>query len=282
MEKRLKDYLQYCAFCCTKIEDYSEEERKKLATGMLVQIGFFQHERLVHLLVTLTFAILALLTMICFFVAVTPVLLVALALFLILLIPYIRHYYILENGVQKLYEYYDIINAEKGNIMELWDIYDVNKKRTGRTMKRNDWNMQPGDYHLSVLGVIRRPDGKYLITKRAMDKAWAPGWWEVSGGAAQAGEDSEDAVKREILEETGLDVSGCPGGFVFSYRRDNPEEKDNYFVDIYRYEMDFTEEDVKLQEEETNGFMIADIEQIQAFAKEGIFLHYDSIKEVFI
>lgn len=46
--------------------------------------------------------------------------------------------------------------------------------------------------------------------------------------------------------------------------------------------MDFTEEDVKLQEEETNGFMIADLEQIQAFAKEGIFLHYDSIKEVFI
>lgn len=113
MEKRLKDYLQYCAFCCTKIEDYSEKDRKILAEKMLVQIGFFQHERLVHLLVTLTFAILALLTMLCFFVAVTPVLLMALALFLILLIPYIRHYYILENGVQKLYEYYDIINAEK-------------------------------------------------------------------------------------------------------------------------------------------------------------------------
>ena len=28
-------------------------------------------------------------------------------LLLILLIPYIRHYYILENGVQKLYTYYD-------------------------------------------------------------------------------------------------------------------------------------------------------------------------------
>ena len=26
--------------------------------------------------------------------------------------------------------------------MELWDIYDSDKKRTGRTMKRNDWNLK--------------------------------------------------------------------------------------------------------------------------------------------
>ena len=58
--------------------------------------------------------------------------------------------------------------------MELWDIYDRDKQRTGRTMKRNDWHMQPGDFHLTVLGVIRHTNGKYLITKRVMTKAWAP------------------------------------------------------------------------------------------------------------
>ena len=31
--------------------------------------------------------------------------------------------------------------------MEQWDIYDENKQKTGRTMNRNDWNMQPGDFH---------------------------------------------------------------------------------------------------------------------------------------
>ena len=36
--------------------------------------------------------------------------------------------------------------------MELWDIYDENKERTGRTMKHNDWNMKPGEFHLTVLG----------------------------------------------------------------------------------------------------------------------------------
>ena len=140
--------------------------------------------------------------------------------------------------------------------VEMWDIYDKDKKRTGRTMKRNDWSLEDGEYHLTVLGVIKRPDGKFLITKRAMDKAWAPGWWEISGGAAMAGEDSEDAIKREILEETGLDVNGAKGGFLFSYHRQNPSEGDNYFVDVYRFEMDFTDSDIKLQDAETKDFMI--------------------------
>ena len=135
--------------------------------------------------------------------------------------------------------------------MELWDIYDSNKQRTGRTMKRNDWCLKDGEYHLTVLGVVVRPDGKFLITQRVMTKAWAPGWWEVSGGAAQAGEDSQDAVKREILEETGLDVTGCEGGYLFTYHRENPGKGDNYFVDVYRFIKDFDEKEVKPQEEET-------------------------------
>lgn len=165
--------------------------------------------------------------------------------------------------------------------MEMWDIYDRNKQRTGRTMKRNDWCLQDGEYHLTVLGVVARPDGKFLITKRVMTKAWAPGWWEVSGGAVQAGEESKDAVIREVKEETGLDVSRAEGGYLFSYKRENPGEGDNYFVDIYRFIMDFDESDVCPQEEETDGFMLATAEQIKEFAAQGIFLHYDSIKRVF-
>ena len=93
--------------------------------------------------------------------------------------------------------------------MEFWDIYDADKKPTGRTMKRNDWCLKDGEYHLTVLGVVARPDKTFLITKRVMTKAWAPGWWEVSGGAAQAGEGSREAVLREVKEETGLDITKC-------------------------------------------------------------------------
>ena len=150
--------------------------------------------------------------------------------------------------------------------MEFWDIYDENKKPTGRTMKRNDWCLKDGEYHLTVLGVVARPDGTFLITKRVMTKAWAPGWWEVSGGAAQAGEESYEAVLREVKEETGLDARN---------------EGDNYFVDVYRFIMDIDENDLHLQTEETDGYMFASPDQIREFAADGKFLHYDSIKKAF-
>ena len=132
-----------------------------------------------------------------------------------------------------------------------------------------------------MLGVIARPDGTFLITKRVMTKAWAPGCWEVSGGAAQAGEESCEAVFREVQEETGLDVRGAEGGYIFTYKRENPGEGDNYFVDVYRFVMDVDEKDLKLQTEETDGYMFATAEQIKAFAEEDKFLHYESIKRVF-
>ncbi len=165
--------------------------------------------------------------------------------------------------------------------MEYWDIYDKDKMRTGRTMKRNDWQLQEGEYHLTVLGVIARPDGRFLITKRVETKAWAPGCWEVPGGAAMAGEDSLTAVKREVREETGLDVTGWEGGYLFTYRRENPGEGDNYFVDVYRFVADFSMEEVRLQEAETAGGMLAERKVIAALAAEGKFLHYDSIKKAF-
>ena len=165
--------------------------------------------------------------------------------------------------------------------MELWDIYDADKKPTGRTMKRNDWCLKNGEYHLTVLGVVARPDGKFLITKRVMTKAWAPGWWEVSGGAAQAGEASYDAVLREVREETGLDVSRADGGYLFTYKRENPGEGDNYFVDVYRFVMDIDEKNLHLQAAETDGYMFATLDEIKVFAAEGKFLHYDSIKKAF-
>lgn len=74
---------------------------------LLIQIGFFQHERLIHLIVTVLFALM---TILVFLMAVTNFSLwtgVLLLLLMALLIPYIKHYWLLENGTQKLYQYYD-------------------------------------------------------------------------------------------------------------------------------------------------------------------------------
>ena len=73
----------------------------------LVQVGFFQHERLIHLIVTFTFALLELLAILLSMIVDSLFTLLLPVVILILLIPYIRHYYILENEVQKMYAQYD-------------------------------------------------------------------------------------------------------------------------------------------------------------------------------
>ena len=73
----------------------------------LVQVGFFQHERLIHLIVTVTFALLEMLAIVLSVISNSLFTLLLHIVILILLIPYIRHYYILENEVQKMYGQYD-------------------------------------------------------------------------------------------------------------------------------------------------------------------------------
>ena len=102
----------------------------------------------------------------------------------------------------------------------------------------------------------------------------APG--EIVKGAVDALNESE-----KILEETGIDVSSCRDAYAFTYHRENPGEGDNYFVDVYRFELEFDEADVHPQEEETDGFMLATVDEIAELGRQGVFLHYDSIKQVF-
>jgi hypothetical protein len=85
-------------------ENRTSAERAKFEAGMLKRISFYQHERLIHLIVTVLFAFLTILSLFAEFAFGGFLLLTA--VFLVLLIPYIYHYYFLENSVQKLYKLY--------------------------------------------------------------------------------------------------------------------------------------------------------------------------------
>ena len=105
MKKRIQSYMAYMDQQLEHIESGLSYE--ELCIQHEKQLAYFMHERLVHLLVTLTFAILAFVT---FFMAVMNFsmgMIVLFFAFLILLIPYIMHYYLLENSVQYMYRQYD-------------------------------------------------------------------------------------------------------------------------------------------------------------------------------
>lgn len=118
MEERLKGYLlkmeKQSVLWGKEVDSIlTEQEKEQQMEDLLLQIGFFQHERLVHLIVTVTFALLTMLAILGALLVPQPALFALILLLLILLIPYIRHYYILENGVQKLYHYYDLLLSAK-------------------------------------------------------------------------------------------------------------------------------------------------------------------------
>jgi len=92
-----------------------EYDWETLRENHLVQISFFQHERLIHLIVTALFALIEFALAAVTVNAFTPAIFALCILVLALLIPYVGHYYLLENEVQKLYAQYDLIekNYEK-------------------------------------------------------------------------------------------------------------------------------------------------------------------------
>ena len=79
----------------------------RLGGEMLIRIVFYQHERLIHLIVTAAFAVMTILS---FAAAYNNGLFLLIAgLFLLLDIPYVIHYFFLENSTQKLYKlYYEV------------------------------------------------------------------------------------------------------------------------------------------------------------------------------
>ena len=74
---------------------------------LLREIQFWQHERFIHLIVTFLFAIVTVAVLLVMVLYASIPLFALFVMLLVLLLPYIKHYYILENGVQTLYVMYE-------------------------------------------------------------------------------------------------------------------------------------------------------------------------------
>lgn len=108
MWNRLKSYIAQIEKLL--LEKPAGTDWSAVKEELLVQIGFFQHERLIHLLVTLAFALLMVLFLALMLLTKIWLLAAVFGLIFILLIFYFIHYYRLENGVQKLYSLYDKVS----------------------------------------------------------------------------------------------------------------------------------------------------------------------------
>lgn len=60
---------------------------------------------------------------------------------------------------------------------------------------------------LVVGAVITDGAGRVFVQRRSPDRALFPGAWDMVGGHAEPGEDALDALRREVREETGWELS---------------------------------------------------------------------------
>lgn len=114
---------------------------------------------------------------------------------------------------------------------ELVDIVDENDQVLYQTTKGKAHI--EGLLHRCVIGLVINSNGEHVLVKQTPDRQDAGQYVSPVGGHVQAGENTDDALKRETEEEIGLkDISfKCIGKKIFS--REVIGRKENHFFIVY-------------------------------------------------
>ena len=82
---------------------------------------------------------------------------------------------------------------------------------------------------VSQKAVIFGPDGKILAIRRSDTHPLRPKGWDIPGGDLEFGEDAKEGMRREIREETGLEVNDLKVIDALSWSN----ERGEFWVTIY-------------------------------------------------
>ena len=143
---------------------------------------------------------------------------------------------------------------------ELWDLYDRERRLTGRQMERG----QPVPRGCFYLGAeaYTLSGHRILITRRHPDKPFG-GMWEFTGGACQAGEDSFAGIRRELAEEIG--VPPRPEELIFL----GTIRYTTSFGDSYLFRRALSLSDLRLQPEEVVDARFVTLPELERLCRDG-------------
>lgn len=161
--------------------------------------------------------------------------------------------------------------------MELVDVFNKRREKLGYTRERG--KLDKNEYRISVHAWLLEED-KLWIQQRSNEKKIFPGLWEQSGGGVIQGETSLEAVKRETIEELGLEIQDDEITYMGSYTR----VKD--IVDIWLIQRPFSKDKIILQEEEVENIKKVTFEEFDKMIENGevvptINLSYNLLKNYF-
>lgn len=150
---------------------------------------------------------------------------------------------------------------------EIWDLYDADGRKTGRTMRRGE-DVPSGFYHLGVhIWPINRR-GEFLIQQRAATVQWKPNVWAVTGGSGVSGEDALTAARRELREELGYDAAPGEMQQIACLRRTNS------FCHVFAIRLDCPESSFVLQQEEVSAVKWCDGARLLRMVADNVMYNY--------
>lgn len=150
---------------------------------------------------------------------------------------------------------------------EYFDVYDKNFCKTGKIIERGG-KLATGEYHLAVDVILYNSRRQVLLQKRAENKNYCPGFWGLTGGAANAGEDSLTAIIRETKEEVGVVLK--PEKVKFFCRQNGEDAA--LFVDIFTAECNLPVSEMKMQVEEVGEIKWCSGAEFEKLAESGCFM----------
>lgn len=164
--------------------------------------------------------------------------------------------------------------------MELIDIYDKDGHKTG-AVRDKEAPLGPEEYRMAVGMWIVDEGGRIFLTRRSLEKRYAPGKWENPAGHVQAGESPVHGVIRELCEETGITVSE---GQITLLGRSHSWP---YLGRDYGVRMNVDLSRVRFQKGETSGARWVSFEEFAAMAEAGEFApsltaHMRDYREAFL
>jgi isopentenyldiphosphate isomerase len=152
--------------------------------------------------------------------------------------------------------------------MELWDVYDKDRKKTGKVMKRGT-PFEDEEYHLVVHVCLFNSKDEMLIQQRQPFKEGWPNMWDVTvGGSAITGDSSQKAAERELFEEIGytIDLSNMRPHLTMNFEVG--------FDDYYLIEVEVDIDTLKLQFEEVQRVKWASKKEILRLMDSDEFIPY--------
>ena len=151
--------------------------------------------------------------------------------------------------------------------MEIWDIYDKDRVKTGETMIRGHEKPE-GAYHLLVFIAVFNTSGQMLIQQRQPFKEGWPGKWDITaGGSAISGDSSQQAAARELYEEVGIKTDFSHDLPHFTINSDR-----KHFCDYYLMRWDVDVDSLNVPNDEVAQVKWATKEEILTMIDEGSFV----------